>query len=88
MKQSSLVTKSAKTLAIHQKHTSSHATTTKEQKWIPLTEHAFSFAETTKRESFFPKKLSYTQVSSVSAKYAHMATEKTFVAFDFKSPYT
>lgn len=72
----------AKTSAVHQNHSSSQATTPKEQKLMPLKGHAFSFAEITKRGNFFPKKLPCIQVPSLYAKYAHMATEKTFVAFD------
>lgn len=78
---------SGKTSAIHQNHSSSNATTLEEQKVIALKGRSFSFAEITKRESFFPKKLPCIQVPSISAKYAHMATEKTFVAFDSQSPY-
>lgn len=37
--------------------------------------------------NFFPKKLPCIQVPSICAKYAHMATEKTFVAFDSQSPH-
>lgn len=87
MRQSSLTSKSAKTSAIHQNHSSSYATTPKEQKLISLKGRAFRFADITKRESFFPKELPCIQVPSISAKYAHMATEKTFVAFDSQSPY-